>query len=74
MRTLSTESTEMKWLAENSRELECYRGEWLLIRGEALVAHDPDFHVLQRLISKQDLASPLVYYVPTEEESNFIAI
>jgi hypothetical protein len=74
MPTVSTESPEMKCLAENSRELESYRGEWLLIAGDTVVAHDADFHVLQKLIDMKNLGSPLVYYVPTEAESNFIAI
>jgi hypothetical protein len=74
MPTVSTESPEMKCLVENSQELESYRGEWLLIAGDTLLAHHSDFRILQELIDTQNLVSPLVYYVPTEEESNFIAI
>lgn len=74
MPTVSPESPEMKRLVDNSRELESYRGEWLLIAGDTVVAHDPDFHVLQKLIDVKNLASPLVYYVPTEAESDFVTI
>lgn len=70
----SYESKEMRWLAKNSRAFESYRGEWLLILGDTLLAHTRDFRVLQHEIVARNITSPFIYYVPTEEESNFIAI
>jgi hypothetical protein len=67
------ESVEMRWLLENSRALERYRGEWLLLRGNELLAHSGTFADLENLVRDLRIESPFVYYVPTEEESNFIA-
>ena len=66
------DTAEMRWLVRNSRTLERYRGEWLLLRGSALVAHDHDFRVLQTAIDARKIDSPFVYYVPTNEESKFV--
>ncbi len=68
------DTDEMTWLVQNSRKLERYRGEWLLLAGAALVAHDRDFRVLQAAIAARKIDSPFVYYVPTAEESNFVPV
>jgi len=68
------ESDEMRWLTENSRYLERYRGEWLLIRGQQLVAHSGNFGDIKATIDERNIQSPFVYYVPTVEEGNFISI
>lgn len=70
----SLESVEMRWLVENSRALEDYRGEWLLIVGRELVAHSASFQDIRRAIADRVIDSPFVYYVPTEQESNFILV
>ncbi len=67
------QSIEMRWLVENSGALEAHRGEWLLIVGTELVAHSRNFGDIQAGITARGIESPFVYYVPTEEESNFIA-
>ena len=67
------QSIEMRWLVENSRALEAHRGEWLLIVGTELVAHSRDFGEVQAAITARGIRSPFVYYVPTEDESNFNA-
>jgi hypothetical protein len=63
----------MGWLVENRAALEAYRGEWLLISGRLLVAHSGDFAEIRQAIANRGIRSPFVYYVPGEEESNFIA-
>jgi len=68
------ESTEMKWLVHNSDMLSTYSGEWLLIHGEMLLAHSRDFEVIREEISRRNLTSPFVYYVPLNEESNSVTI
>lgn len=70
----SLESEEMRWLVDNARALEDYRGEWLLILGRHLVAHCPNFEDVRIIIVQRAISSPFVYYVPTQQESNFIAV
>lgn len=69
------ESPEMQWLVANAEAIEeRHRGEWLVIRGRELVAHSRDFAEIQRAIAEERIGSPFVYYVPTLEEANFIAL
>jgi len=70
----NVESPEMNWLVENARELAHHKGEWLLIQGRALVAHDRDFAIVRAAIRERQMRAPFVYYVPTDEESNPVTI
>jgi hypothetical protein len=72
--SIGSESTEMNWLVRNSAALSRYSGEWLLILGEALLAHSRDFQTIHAEISRRNLASPFVYYVPLNEEANSVTI
>jgi hypothetical protein len=73
-RVASSESTEMSWLVQNAQELGRHKGEWLLIRGQQLLVHSPDFAELRAAVREQRINSPFVYYVPTDEESNAVTI
>lgn len=70
----TSDSEEMRWLTENSGRLEIYRGEWLLIQGQELIAHSADFRAIRASIAERRIQSPFIYYVPTVEEANFISI
>ncbi len=65
---------EMEFLEENARELEQYPGEWLLIQGRELLIHSSNFHDIKAVIRERKIDCPFVYYVPTDEESNWIPI
>lgn len=69
-----SESGELEWLETNANELERYSGEWLLIERGELLEHSQDFSVIRARIQERRIASPFVYYVPTNDESNFVAI
>jgi len=73
-RVASAESTEMSWLVQNAQELGRHKGEWLLIRGQQLLVHSPDFADVRVAVREQRINSPFVYYVPTDEESNAVTI
>ncbi len=72
--TINAESVEMDWLVQNAQELGRHKGEWLLIQGCHLLVHSPDFAVIRSVVKDQQIYSPFVYYVPTDEESSFVAI
>lgn len=67
-------SPEVDWLRANSQALRNYRGEWLLILGNELISRSADFRAIRAAITERRIQSPFVYYVPTEEESNFLLI
>jgi transcriptional regulator with XRE-family HTH domain len=71
---INAESVEMDWLVQNAQELGQYKGEWLLIQGRQLLVHSGDFTVVREVVRDRQIHSPFVYYVPTDEESSFVAI
>jgi hypothetical protein len=68
------ETAEMDWLVRNVEALSQYKGEWVLILGTDLLIHSPDFRELRETIRDQQIGSPFVYYVPTDDESNSVTI
>lgn len=70
----NAESAEMSWLVEKAQELGQYKGEWLLIQGQDLLVHSPDFRTVRAAVRERRINSPFVYYVPTDDESNSVTI
>jgi hypothetical protein len=67
-------SPDVQWLRDHAGILGNYRGEWLLICEGELLAHDQNFAVIRAAIHESGIQSPFVYYVPLEEESNFLIL
>jgi hypothetical protein len=65
------ESAELNWLRDNREQMAQWRGQWLLIAENRLVAHSANFREIRNAIAENHLASPFTYYVPTEEETTF---
>jgi hypothetical protein len=70
----ATESREMNWLRNHAGEIERYRGEWILIVDDHLIAHSRRFQDIRTAVDRDRLSSPFVYYVPAAEESEFILL
>ena len=68
------ESVELRWLRTHGAEIAGHRGEWLLIINDRLAASSREFAEIRRMVDRERIESPFVYYVPTEEESNFTLI
>lgn len=68
------EGAELRWLREHQAEVAAYRGEWLLIGNNQLLAHSPDFGVIKAAVVANKIKSPFTYYVPTEKESSFVLL
>ena len=68
------EPTELDWIEEHAQELGRYPGEWLLIHRHRLLVHSRDIADLHAAVRQHRIDSPFVYYVPTDEEANFMAI
>jgi Family of unknown function (DUF5678) len=68
------ESTELCWLRRNDQEIIRYRGEWLLIVGDRLVAHSSNFREVRDSIRRNNVMSPFVYYVPKQDELPFVML
>jgi len=67
-------SDEMAWLTENISVIERdFRGQWLLIVGRELAAHDREFGTIRRIAIARGLEKPFVYFVPEVTQLDFIA-
>jgi len=67
------QSIESQFLAEHSKQMEQYSGEWLLIHGYSLLAHNTDFGEIEKVIQERGIPSPFIHYVPKAEEMTFVA-
>ena len=71
---LSYRKEEIKWIEQNKNELKNYVGKWICIEGNRLIASNRNMKKLVRLISKQKIKKPFVYFVPNEQDSKFMGI
>ncbi|MBI4471269.1 MAG: hypothetical protein HY646_01280 [Acidobacteria bacterium] len=67
-------SQELDILEKRFDEFSAFAGEWLLIKGDQLLAHSRDYHDINAEIQKRGLKDCLVHYVPTPSERDFILI
>lgn len=65
------EASELRWLREHQQDMARWRGQWLLIAEDQLLAHSANFGEIRATIARNNLGSPFTYYVPTEDESPF---
>ncbi len=63
---------ELRYMTDHIKELEQYRGEWLLIEGYSLVAHSSDIKVIKAAVKRHEIRAPFVHYVPEHDESVFL--
>jgi len=67
-------STELTTLDKRFEEFSVFSGEWLLLKGNQLLAHSRDYAAIQAEINKRGLEDCFVHYVPTPAEREFIMI
>ncbi|HWQ33311.1 MAG TPA: DUF5678 domain-containing protein [Blastocatellia bacterium] len=56
---------EEKWLAAHQHE---YRGQWILLEGETLIAHGFDPRPLLKEAHSRGYLRPLAVYIPENDE------
>jgi len=67
-------SQELATLDKRFGEFSAFEGEWLLLKGDQLLAHSQDYHDINAEIQKRGLTDCFVDYVPTSAERDFILI
>ena len=67
-------SEEINTLEKRFDEFSAFSGEWLLLKGDQLLAHSRDYQDINAEIQKRRLKDCLVHYVPTSTECDFILI
>jgi hypothetical protein len=69
--TARPETAELRWLREHQQDMARWRGQWLLIAEDQLLAHSANFREIKDAIARNNVRSPFTYYVPTEDEALF---
>jgi hypothetical protein len=64
-------SREWAWIAEHG---EAYRGQWVMVRHDQLVAADPNIRALLSRVPPEIAADSIVWYLKTEEEEKMIIL
>jgi hypothetical protein len=67
-------SEEIDTLEKRFEEFSEFAGEWLLLKGDQLLAHSHDYQDINAEIQKRHLKDCFVHYVPTSTERDFILI
>lgn len=63
-----------RWLEAHPEALEPYRGEWVVVYQERVIAHAPDAREVARLVPAAQYPGSTMFYVPTREESAAVRI
>jgi hypothetical protein len=58
---------ELRWLAEHAEELAGYAGEWIILDGDELVAHAPDFLQALAEARRRGVRVPFVERIPSDQ-------
>ena len=67
-------SEEIATLEQRCDEFSKFGGEWLLLKGNQLLAHSRDFKDIDSEIKKRHLKDCFLHYVPTSAERDFTLI
>ena len=63
-----------QWLQDHPEELEPYRGQWVVVYKQRVIAHSPDGREAARAGNARDYPGSTIFYVPTREESAAVRI
>ena len=72
--TTHSASEEIETLEQRCDEFSKFAGEWLLLKGNQLLAHSRDFKDINAEIQKRHLKDCFLHYVPTSVERDFTLI
>ena len=53
-------------------ELRAYRGQWIAVKEDTLVAHSQDLHELMRALEAQRIALPFLTQLPSDDRRYLI--
>ena len=63
-----------QWLREHPEALEPYRGQWVVVHGQRVVAHAYDGREAAKAVDPRTHPGASIFYVPTVEESEAVRI
>ncbi|MBI3971459.1 MAG: hypothetical protein HY332_09240 [Chloroflexi bacterium] len=63
-----------RWLEEHPEALEPYRGQWVVVYQQRIIAHSPDAREAARAAPARTYPGSTLFYVPTREEAEAVRI
>jgi hypothetical protein len=70
----SRRTDEVDWLAKNVKLSDDYRGKWLVIEKNELIASDADYLKARAIAKARGIRRPFIIYVPVSESESFMGI
>ena len=70
----SNRQLEMSWLARHKDLVECYRGQWIVLEGDQLIANDVDYLRARKTATQKGIEHPFIFFVPGIESGAFMGI
>ena len=67
-------SVESDWLSQNQRALRQYAGEWIVLEGQEIVAHDTRYVTARRAALHLGITTPFIFLVSSETDETFMGI
>ena len=58
---------KLDWISSNAKELGKYRGQWIVVEGERVLAHDKDYQPARDQAVKAGINRPLIFFVPDDD-------
>ncbi len=63
-----------RWMQEHPEELEPYRGQWVVVYKQRVIAYSPDGREAARAAPAGQYPGSTMFYVPTREEADAVRI
>ncbi len=63
---------EMEWVSQHREALRAYRGQWIAVKEDRLVAHSQDLRELMRALEAQGVALPFLTQLPSDDRRYLI--
>ena len=63
-----------QWLQEHPEALEPFRGQWVVVYKQQVIAHAADGREAARAANARDYPGSTIFYVPTREEAQAVRI
>lgn len=66
--------TEIDWIKRNTEISEEYRGKWVVLEKDELIASDKDYGKARAIAKQRGIKRPFIVFVPSTASSRFMGI
>lgn len=66
--------TEIEWMKKNTEVSEEYRGKWIVVENNELIASDKDYSRARAIAKERGIKRPFIVFIPSTPSSGFMGI